>query len=55
MDLCFLGCLLDAAHLLCIVHVELVPKLLFPSGKSLQILAAQRPVTRKPTVAHFSQ
>ena len=52
---CFLGCLLDAAQLLWIVLVELVPKLLCPSWKSLKILAAQRPVIRNPTVAHFLQ
>ena len=50
----FLGCLLDAAQLLWTVLVELVPKFLCPSEKSIQILAVQRPVIRNPTVAHFS-
>ena len=51
MDLCILGCLLDIAQLSWIVLVELVPKLVCPSLRSIQILAAQRPVTRNPTVA----
>ena len=55
MDLCFLGCWLDAAQLLWIMLVELITKLLCPSEKPFQILAAQRPVTRNLTVVHFSQ
>ena len=55
MDLYFLGCLLDAVQHSWIVLVELVPTLLCPSQKSLQIVAAQRPVIRKSTVALFSQ
>ena len=43
MDLCLLGCLLDAAKLLWIVLVEFVPKLLCPSVESLQFPAARRP------------
>ena len=55
MDLCFLGCLPDAAPLLRIVVVESVLKLLGPSVKSLKILAARRPAIHNPTVVHLSQ
>ena len=54
MDRCFLGCLFGAAQLLWIVLVEMVPKHLGPSLKSLQILAARRPAIHNPTVLHLS-
>ena len=50
----FLGCLLDAAQLLWIVLVELVPRFLGPSQTSRKILAARRPAIRNPTVEHLS-
>ena len=40
MDLCFLGCSPDAARLLWIVLVELVPRLLGPSVKTMKSPAA---------------
>ena len=54
MDLCFLGCSLDAAQLSWIVLVELVPRFLCPSEKSSKIPAARRPVMHSSTVAHLS-
>ena len=54
MDHCLLGCLLDAAQLLRIVLIELVPKLLCPSVKSLTIPVARHPATHNPTVVHLS-
>ena len=39
----------------CLKHVELVPKLLCPSMKSLKIPAARRPEIRNTTVAQISQ
>ena len=54
MDLCFLGCALDAAQLLCIVLVEVVPRLLCLSVKSLKIPAARRPAIHNSTVVHLS-
>ena len=54
-DLFFRGCLLDAMQPLWILLVELVPTLFCPSWKSLQMLAARRPLIHNSTVAHFSQ
>ena len=44
---------LDAVHPSRIVLVELIPAPLCPSEKSIQMLAAQRPVIRNPTGVHF--
>ena len=53
-DLCFLGRLHDAASLLWIALVELIPRLLCPSASSIKILAALCPEIHNPTVAHLS-
>ena len=50
----FLGCLQDAAQILWIVLVGLVPRLLCPSVKSWQIPAARSPAIHNPTVVHLS-
>ena len=54
MDLCFFGCLRDALWLLRVALVELVPRLLSYSVKSMKIPAAQCPEIRNPFVAHHS-